>query len=144
MLFAECGNLGQVAVVRDEDTKSIQRKSSQLLRRVSEPRQHVRSDSPGLSLDRLNEEGGDLLSVLLERGLDGSDVVVGDLGLGSRADGPDSLEERSEADAGLGVGRHGHDTERSAVEVAGGEEIQTEVSDGPDQRREEMAGEEGD
>ena len=75
-------------------------------------------NSPSLSLNRLHQERTNLLPVLLECPLDSLDVVVLNLLLGPRAYRSDSLEEGSETDSRLRIGRHGDDTEGSTVEVS--------------------------
>lgn len=134
MLLAEGSDLREVSVVGNEDSARRKRNegidwSVSLFSRPSSfacsvQRREIQrkegkeaSNSPSLSLDGLDKECANLLSVRLESLLDSGDVVVLDLLGRSRKDGSDSLEEGSEADSRLGVRRHRHDTEGASVEI---------------------------
>ncbi|KAI3475961.1 hypothetical protein L1887_62519 [Cichorium endivia] len=73
-------------------------------------------DNARLALDRLHEERGDLVAVLVEDLFEVVCIVVADVHvIDARTD---AVEEGTETGARLGVGGHGDDAEGAAVEVA--------------------------
>lgn len=91
VLLAELGDLLEVAIVGDHDTS--------------------------LTLNGLDQEGADVLAVVLEDVLEVLDVVVADGAAGLGADGANVGEVRTESETCVGVGRHGNDSDSASVEV---------------------------
>lgn len=77
----------------------------------------VGNHDTSFTLDGLDQEGGDVLAVVLEDVLEVLDVVVADGAAGLGVDGTDVGEVGAEANAGIGVGGHGDDTDSTSVEV---------------------------
>lgn len=99
----------KVVLGRDDDTASEGAWSG------SEKRVHLwrKMNSPSLSLDRLDEERGNVLAVRFEGTLEGIDVVVREATLlaGDGAARADALHERAKVVARIGVGAHAHDAD---------------------------------
>lgn len=91
VLLAELGDLLEVSLIGNHDT--------------------------GLTLDGLDQEGSNVLAVVLENVLEVLDVVVADGAAGLGVDGTDVGEVGAEANAGIGIGRHGDDSDGASVEV---------------------------
>lgn len=71
----------------------------------------------GLTLDGLDQEGGNVLAVVLEDVLEILDVVVADGAAGLGVDRTNVREVGAEANASIGIGRHGDDSNGASVEV---------------------------
>lgn len=112
VLAAQRLDLLEVVLVRNDDTA---RKRARGVRIPCDSEGEEKGeDAPGLALDRLDEERGDVLAVRVEGALESGDVVVRDAaGLAAldRALRADRGDERAEAGGRVGVGRHRDDAD---------------------------------